>query len=306
MRMSEATFSLAYDGIALREGEMDLADLGPALIGLSQLLKSAGRLAYGEEARITVRAKATREGSFEVLLALAIEGGAAVWEFWKQEDVQAAATLLNLLGFTGAGGALMIIKALKGSRPRRQERLEPGRLRIEAADGTVLDVDETALRVALDPSVRQAAARVIVEPLERDGIERVRIGAGPAAVTIDEEEADWFRVLPDTAEDQFVSRFIKPFKIVSLHFTSGRKWRLHDGRATRLVLIEDEEFNARVDRNEERFAKGDLLVCAVEEVSVRSGSTFTSHYVIKRVLEHRPAPAGQLEMDGLDQPDPQS
>ncbi|MDY6922737.1 MAG: hypothetical protein SWI22_02110 [Pseudomonadota bacterium] len=295
--MSEASFSLAYDGPAVREGEMDLAELGPALIGLSQLLKAAGRATYGDEAVVSVRAKATREGSFEVLLSLGVQGGHMLWEFWKQPDVQAAATLLGLLGLTAKDGAVQVIKTLRGSRPRKQERLKDGEVRIEAADGTVLVIPEPSLRLALDPAVRQALQRVVVQPLETDGIDTVKIGAGTARVVITESEVDSFRQLPDTDDDQFVSRFQKPFKIVSLHFTSGRKWRLHDGRATRLVAIEDEEFNARVDRNEERFAKGDLLICEVEEISVRAGSDFSSHYVIKRVIEHRPAPAGQPELD---------
>lgn len=295
--MSEASFSLAYDGPAVREGEMDLAELGPALIGLSQLLKAAGRATYGDEAVVSVRAKATREGSFEVLLNLGVQGGHMLWEFWKQPDVQAAATLLGLLGLTGKDGAVQAIKALRGARPRKPERLEDGDVRIEAADGTVLVIPEPSLRLALDPTVRQALQRVVVQPLETDGIDTVKIGSGSSRVTITESEVDAFRQLPDTEDDQFVSRFQKPFKIVSLHFTSGRKWRLHDGRATRLVAIEDDEFNARVDRNEERFAKGDLLICEVEEISVRAGSDFSSHYVIKRVIEHRPAPVGQPELD---------
>jgi len=297
MRMSEASFSLAYDGPAVREGEMDLAELGPALIGLSQLLKAAGRATYGEEAVVSVRAKATREGSFEVLLSLGVQGGHMLWEFWKQPDVQSASTLLGLLGLTVKDGAVQAIKMLRGSRPRKQERLKNGEVRIEAADGTSLVIPEPSLRLALDPTVRQALQRVVVQPLESDGIDTVKMGSGTSRVVVTEEEIDSFRSLPDTDDDQFVSRFQKPFKIVSLHFTSGRKWRLHDGRATRLVAIEDEDFNARVDRNEERFAKGDLLICEVEEISVRAGSDFSSHYVIKRVIEHRPAPAGQPELD---------
>lgn len=297
MKMSEASFSLAYDGPAVRQGEMDLADLGPALIGLSQLLKAAGRVAYGDEAVVSVRAKATREGSFEVLLSLGVQGGHMLWEFWKQPDVQAAATLLGVLGLTAKDGAVQAIKALRGKRPQKQDRLENGDVRIETPDGTQLIIPEPAFRIAMDPGVRQALQKVVVQPLETDGIDTVRVGAGAQRVLITEADADSFRPLPDTDDDQFVSRYQKPFKIVSLHFTSGKKWRLHDGRATRLVAIEDEEFNERVNRNEARFAKGDLLICEVEEISVRAGTEFTSHYVIKRVIEHRPAPAGQPPLD---------
>lgn len=297
MRMSEASFSLAYDGDAVRDGEMDLADLAPALIGLSQLLKAAGRVAYGEEAVVTVKAKATREGSFEILLGLAVEGGQSLWSLITRSDHHGAAALLSALGFTTSVGAIQAIKALKGKRPRKQERLADGDVRIEAVDGTVLDLSEFSLQLALDPNVRAAAEKVVSDPLDQDGIDTVWIGSDDVRTTITEDEADWFRRLPDEGTDEFVARFVKPFTIVSLHFTSGRKWRLHDGRSSRQVLIEDPEFNARVDNNQERFAKGDLLICEVTEVSVRSGTKFTSHYVIKKVLEHRPAAVTQTELD---------
>jgi hypothetical protein len=35
--VSEAVFKLTYDGEALRDGEMDVADLAPALLGIGEL-----------------------------------------------------------------------------------------------------------------------------------------------------------------------------------------------------------------------------------------------------------------------------
>src|SRR5690606_28850712 len=115
--MSQATFKLVYDGEALKEGEMDVADLAPALLAMGDFVRASARAVYGEEAQVSVKVKATKEGSFEVYFAMAVEAAAHAWEFWKKEDVQAAAQLAGLMGLSGAGtigGAIWAIRKLQG------------------------------------------------------------------------------------------------------------------------------------------------------------------------------------------------
>ena len=293
--MSEAQFRLIYDGEAVRDGEMDVADLAPALMGVGQLLKASGRVMFGDDSdvRVRVRVRTMKDGSFDVHLSAAVKVAGSVWAFLKGPDVQAAEALIGALGFTGLSvghGVIAVVRRMKGRRPVIKAS-RPGFVSMEI-DGVTMEVPEAEARMAMDAGVRAALARVIAEPLERDGIDSVGFGGeGPDAL-ITKDEASSFREPIDSGDDEFVSRYQKVFSIQALSFKPDRKWRLSDGHGSaKLVTISDPEFEARVQRNEVRFAKGDVLICDVIERSRRSATGFRSEYEIARVLEHRPAVA---------------
>lgn len=286
--MSEAVFRLAYEGEAVADGEMNVADLAPALLGMAQLLKAAGRVIDGEEAEISVRVKSTQNACFEVILSLAVDGATNAWTFLKTPDGQAAATLLQLLGFTAggfAGGTVGIVRWMKGRRP---ERVAVGgdtvRLTI---DGDEIEVPDKLARLALDPAVRGALEKIVTEPLEKEGIESVTLGDAGSGQTVRKAEGPYFRAMPGGASDEFRSEYRKAFSIVSLSFKPGQKWRLNDGRSNPLVTMSDADFQAKVDAGLESFAKGDILVCDVIERAERTASGFKAEYEIVKVAEHR-------------------
>lgn len=302
--MSQATFKLIYDGEALANGEMDVADLAPALLAMGEFVRAAARAVYGEDVQVSVKVKATNEGSFEVLFAMAVETAGQAWEFWKQDDIQAAAQLAGLMGLSAAsvgGGAILAIRKLRGQPAKLRSSVDPGSVEIETPEGVIV-VPEGVGRIVVDRAVRAALERLVAEPLEKDGIDTVIFSKDGAATKIDEVESGWFRAPLAVESDEFVSRYTRAFSIVSLHFTAGKKWRLSDGRGpAKLIAIDDEVFNGKVARNEVRFAKGDILICEVVETSRRTDSGFKSEFEIIRVIEHRPAPATTAQLP-LDQP----
>jgi hypothetical protein len=294
-RMSEATFRLAYDGDAVRHGEMDVADLAPALLGMAQLLKAAARVVQGDDAEISVRVKTTRDACFEVLLNLIVHDGAAGWAFLKTPDGQAAGVLLTLLGVSaksGIGGAIGVVRWLKGRWPRSRP-VGGGDVSL-MIDEIEIVVPDTLARLALDPGVRGALEKIIYEPLEKDGIESVSLGEASSAQTITKEESGFFRAISNEDADEFASRHTKAFSISTLSFKKGQRWRLSDGASPRSVTMADADFLARVDSSQESFDKGDILVCEVVERARRTANGFKSDYEITKVIEHRkfqpPAP----------------
>jgi len=64
--MSEATFTIVYDGPALRDHSMDVRDLAPAMLGLGELFDAANSALNGDNARIKVQVKATEPGCFQI------------------------------------------------------------------------------------------------------------------------------------------------------------------------------------------------------------------------------------------------
>lgn len=293
--MSETFFHLVYDGEALRDGEMDVADLAPALIGLGELAAAAGKHVSGDRSKVAVKVKSTSIGSFDILLSLVVDAHTLtqLWELWKSEDVQAAASLAGLIGLTGIGGGVSLIKFVKwlrGKKPEEVHRKSPSEVEVTIENVTIV-VNPLVYHMAFDPEVRRGLEKAVALPLDQDGIDEVRFGHPGRELAITKSERHAFRAPVETDGDELITRYVRPFSIVSLSFKPGQKWRLSDGHGTpRPVIMSDQDFADKVDRSEVRFAKGDILICEVLERSKRTKSGFKSEYEIVKVLDHQTPP----------------
>ena len=122
------------------------------------------------------------------------------------------------------------------------------------------DVPLELLRLYQDLAVRAALEKVVYRPLQSPGIDVVEFGDRILpSQRVNEAEGVFFRS-PEVPEKVLVSDTrVAAFSILSLAFKEDNKWRLHDGSNSVSAVIEDEEFLGRVNRNQIRFAKGDVL-----------------------------------------------
>ncbi len=303
--MSKASFTIAYDGPALRDGAMDVRDLAPALLAVGQLFDAANSVLNGDNARVNVQVTATGQGSFEIVFDLLQTLPQQLVGIFSGDTVTAALNLKELVitGVASAGGLVWLIKHLRGRKVERIEQLSESSVRL-TIEGESIEVSITLLRLYQDIAVRTALQRVVDEPLKREGIEvfEIRENKRPI-ITVFQSEAIYF-AKPELADEVLIQETRRSaFSIISLAFKEDNKWRLFDGNTQISALIEDQSFLQRVDANQIAFAKGDILLCEVRVTQKRTGEGLRTEYVVERVIEHRPA-ARQLPLlfDTIDPP----
>ena len=289
--VSQAQFTIAYDGPSLRDGVMDVRDLAPALLAVGKLFDAANQTINGNAATVSVRVRATVPGSFEILIDLAQTITRHLTDLFAGDRATAAANLIAIVtaGGTSGIGLISLIKWLRNRNPDNIQRLPSGMIQL-SIDGETLEVPLELMRLYQSLAVRIAAQQLIEEPLKKPEIESFEVREdGHVVISVNKDESSYFAasVIPDEFVNEDVWRMA--FSIISLAFKEDNKWRLYDGNTQISATIEDGEFLARVEASLESFSKGDMLVCDVKMTQTRTSGGLKTEYVVVRVVEHRPA-----------------
>lgn len=291
--MSRADFTVTYDGPALQSHEMDVRELAPAMLAVGELFDAMNILLNGETAEVQIKVKAHEAGCFSIVFDIVQGWRDGALSLLSGDAVTAAINLKELL--IGGGGLIYWIRQRKGQTPDRVEKLAGNMIRVTYGDES-FDVPLEMLRLYQDLAVRTALERVVYKPLQAPGIDLVEFGDRKLpAQQVRGKEAEAFKA-PEIPEKVLVSDTREAaFSIVSLAFKEDNKWRLHDGSNSVSAVIEDEEFLSRVNRNQIRFAKGDVLICEVEFTQRQTSKGLTTDNIVKKVKRHIPAPR-QLDL----------
>ncbi|ENW7463446.1 hypothetical protein ACFL9A_004807 [Salmonella enterica] len=98
---NDMKFRIVYDGPALETHEMNVRDLAPALLSLSDALEEAGKTVYGNKTVVSVKVNASfKAGSFGIdLIASSTSWFKQAVDFFSGDSATAAANLIALIGF---------------------------------------------------------------------------------------------------------------------------------------------------------------------------------------------------------------
>lgn len=283
--MSTSQFTLSYDGDELRDGQMDVRELGPALLAVGELLSEANQEVNGGRVTLSVNVQAGFEkGSFDISLVTNQGPLSELMSLVTGEHIMVASALVVML--FGGRGFLDLLKWLAGNKPDRVEPQEKDVIRL-TANNSDMTVNVNVFKFYENPSMRQAV-KPLINPLKRPGIDTLKAIADkkvileiakkdvPALTEIDMEE----RIISETEREGFL-------QIHSLSFKEENKWRLWDGTSSAFYAIEDEDFLRDIDQHSERFGKDDTLKCKIKSTVrlTREGQLKTDLSVVK-VLEH--------------------
>lgn len=286
---SHVSFRITYGGPALETHEMDARDLASALFALGDLCTAAGKVLYGDTAKIEVKVKASfRESSFGIDLHLLHSWISSLIEKLNGKDATAAANalaFLSALGFLSNGGLVGLLRKMRGRRPVSIEDGESGTKIIILSDGERLEEAGEVVELYRDISTRKELSKIL-DPLDANGVDKFLIGYGEQSVVISKEEYPYFRYTPGE-ENLLENEYEMRFEIVSPVFQKGLKWRLSDGNSVFYVDILDEGFWESVEKGNESFSIKDILVCRVRLVQTMQDDTLKARYQILKVIDHQ-------------------
>jgi hypothetical protein len=289
----EAHIRIAYDGEALQSGTMDVRDLAPALLALSDLFDEASKVLSGPDRAIQLRIKHDiRKGSFDVGIQVVQTWASKILSLFAGDSASGLANLIEILGLVaGAGyGLIKVVKWLRGRPIKRLEFTDDEGVRL-IVDGDELLISRPLAKVLNDVGVRRALAAVMA-PLRRDGIEsfEVRTAGGEVIETVTKQDAPAFEAPTpvDVAPQQIAkNEFQQAYTIVAVTFKEGNKWRVSDGQSTISVTIEDNEFLRKVNSHDVAFAKDDVIRCDVRQEQSMTSEGLKTEVFIKRILDHK-------------------
>jgi hypothetical protein len=129
--MTDVTeFKISYDGSALKNHEMNVSELGAALLSIGELLTTANYVVNGEMTKVSVRVKAHEAGSFEIAMVLELLKEAG--EFLSSDFVTSVLNLKELLFMGGAGvcGLVSLIKKQKEKSLKKLKKIKTVLIRL--------------------------------------------------------------------------------------------------------------------------------------------------------------------------------
>lgn len=288
--VARSALTVRYQGPSVDGGRMDVRQLAPALLGLADAIQAAGRLTEPNADNITVEIKATERGSFVVDL-----------------DLTQVATGVGLMFAADPATALANVKALLFDpavgvfRYLRLRRTQDG---VPNADGSIT-FQEGDTTIIIPPRVVEAGANVTirtslataVDPLVGDpGIHTCEVSISAAEPPLRMVATDALALESEGPDDDPVdeNEYTTQLRIVSLSWDPDLSWRFDEGGHRFPARITDPTFYS-THRNDS-YRNGDRLRAKVLRRQWDRDGTLSTQYQITEVLEHRPAPPADVQM----------
>ncbi|CFB71428.1 TPA: hypothetical protein ACJCXE_004362 [Yersinia enterocolitica] len=292
MDSDDMKFRIVYDGPALENHEMDIRDLAPALIALSDVFEEAAKTIYGKKATVTVKVNASfKAGSFGIdLLASSPSWIKQAIEFLSGDPVSATLNLITLLGLSKVAGTQTtrgLLDLIKWIGPRKVKSIHklPNRNVKIFIDDEEEVFEEDVVELYKNYKLRESLQEVIARPLEKEGIDSfaATLDEGKTFVTVSKREAEFFYI--ERPVDSILSENTteKALQVINVSFSEGNKWRFSDGSASFLAEITDEHFLQDVNSMKLNFSKGDMLLADLKVTQYMSGDAIKTSYEVTKV-----------------------
>lgn len=301
--MSRFEFELTYDGPALSEHGMDVADLAPALLAFGDLVKQANFRVNGDQSKVNLIVQSNFEHKcFRVTLDIVQTLYESLGVLLGSDGVRTAKELAEWIGI-GATATLGLIKFLALRDGRKIEsvtKLEStdsrGVVQIKfEGDNNRITINQGVFELSNDPEIRKAAARVVA-PVLRDGIDKISFSPsdGRTDEIITKDEARAVTNSHEVLAEQILETYEPQPMTAHIQVTrpdfdeKGKIWRFRLGDKVVPIDVSDTEIPESV-RQRGYIRIGDTWRVKLEVTEKKTaGNRYQHEYKIVKVLEFVP------------------
>ena len=272
MKNQTVKICVAYTGEAVDNGSMNVNELAPALLALSNLVGKANRVLNEDNSTVEVRLSAHLErGSFEMTLEI-LRNLSEQIKLFLFDGKYSILDIIGIIGFastvSGVNAVSLIefMRWLKARRIKKVENVDKNNVRVLIEN----DEKEISIGAWILYSSKEIHQHIegIIKPLQNNGVNsfEIRDNENKTTITsIKSEETEYFSDLPpeeELEESKSVQKLI--LKIVNVNFERNLKWRFDDGESKFFAEIKDEDFLNIVDSGKISFTQGDAILAEVE------------------------------------------
>ncbi len=291
--MSEK-FHVVYDGKALDEHLMDVRDLAPAMMAISDLLTHANKEINGDKLEIQLNVKANfKTGCFGIEFVEHLSWVNQIKDMLISPNATALANASGILGLVGffcgsTAGVIQLYKFLKGKPPLKiEETVENAK--VYYSETEYLEVDKRTLRLYRSKVIASDIEKML-EPLSKEGIDTFYVAKEMSdekpQLFIDKKDIEYFK-FQDLDDHLSESTSVTFLQIESISFKEKNKWRFNNGGSTINASILDESFLHKVDSGLLRFGKGDLLKVELKTIQFLAHTKLKTEFEVVKVIEHK-------------------
>ena len=299
MNNNSVSLILGFDGEALRNHEMDVKELAPALISFAEMIEEADRVLNNGEHKIDIKVKAFQPGSFEVLLQVLgsiKEQLLNAINLMDSPSVNAMLNLVTTLGLVKCGadsvGLISLLKRISGQTIKETKAGNNSDIEIILSDDSIIKTTKEALELYKSRKVR-LAVKGLMKPLNNQQIESITTqlisnSCRDEKMIISKEDIKSFEV-EDSNDEKLQENTRETYlQLVTVQMQSG-KWRFSDGDSTFYANIEDEDFLEAVKVGTEHFAADDIMQVQLKESQLLGNDGIKNERTILKVISHRSA-----------------
>lgn len=281
---------IAFTGEAVADGSMDVNELAPALLSLSDLISEANKILNQDNSIIGVRLSSHIErGSFEMTLEI-IHSFADQIKFWFISQNYSLEEILNYIGLTSTLSGITLIQLYRWIKGREIKKIEPvgkNTFKITIEDESK-EISAGLAKIFFSYKIQKHLESVIY-PLRKEGIESIEvrdIDTQNAVEKIFDDELDYFTIRENEQVEEKISKQIMTLKIKRISFERGSKWKFDDGESTFVADIKDEKFLNDIKSENISFSQSDMIRAEVElHQQFVNGLLKKSYKSIIKVLE---------------------